>query len=479
MSPAEPGVPAGGPRLRTGLLARLLLPLLALLVLDTAAGWWTAGKLADQAYDRALHEVAREVALHVHAGPGGPRLDLSPAAARALADDQEDRLAFRVWDAQGRALGGDERLPLPDPLPPNGTPRFADTLLDGEPMRSATVRLPYGEGAAAGDGTGGQVLVQVAETLGKRQRLARDITASLLAAQLLLVAIAGLAVWWAVGRGLRPLEALGRAVARRSHADLAPLELAGVPQEVRPLVLEVNGLMERLGGALEAQHRFVADAAHQLKTPVAGLKAQIEVALGEADPARVRHGLAQLYVSAERLSRLVQQLLALARNEPQASAALRLQQLDLHAFTLEICMEWVPQALRRSIDLGFEPEAEGPLPIDADPDRLRDLLNNLIDNAVLYSHEGGRVTVRVGRAGAERVLAISDDGPTIPPEERQRVFERFHRLLGGRADGSGLGLAIVSEIASLHGARITLEEDRDGTGNTFAVHFPPPEAAGA
>ncbi len=461
---------AGAPRLRTGLLVRLLVPLSVLLVLDTAAGWWTAGKLADQAYDRALHEIAREVALHVHAGPGGPRLDLSPAAARALAADQEDRLAFRVWDVQGRALGGDARLALPAQLPANGAPRFADAQLDGEAMRTATARLPVGE-----DGAGGQVLVQVAETLGKRQRLARDITASLLAAQLLLVAIAGLAVWWAVGRGLRPLEALGRAVARRSPADLAPLELAGVPHEVRPLAQEVNLLMERLGSALDAQHRFVADAAHQLKTPVAGLKAQIELALGEGDPARVRHSLAQLYVSAERLSRLVQQLLALARNEPQAITGLRLQRLDLQASALEVCMEWVPQALRRSIDLGFEPEDEGPLPIDADPDRLRDLLNNLIDNAVLYSREGGRVTVRVGRAGGERVLAISDDGPTIPPEERQRVFERFHRLLGGRADGSGLGLAIVSEIASLHGARITLEEDRDGTGNTFAVHFPPPE----
>jgi two-component system sensor histidine kinase TctE len=248
-----------------------------------------------------------------------------------------------------------------------------------------------------------------------------------------------------------------------------------VPQEVRPVVEEVNALMARLGSALEAQNRFVADAAHQLKTPVAGLKAQIEVALGEPDPQRVRHSLAQLYVSAERLSRMVQQLLALARNEPEAAPAVQLQALDLHAFALEISMEWAPQALDRSIDLGFE-GTDGPVMIDADPDRLRDLLNNLIDNAVRYSREGGRVTVRVEAPGDERRLSISDDGPTIPPEERTRVFERFHRLLGGVADGSGLGLAIVSGIAALHGARITLVEDVDGTGNTFTVHFPPPEA---
>lgn len=456
------------PRLRSRLLAWLLGPLLALLLADTLAGWWTAGRLADQAYDRALHELAREVALHVRPGPEGLQLELTDAAQRALQSDQEDALAWRVWTQDGRALGGDPRL-VQVAVGTGLAPRFFDARLDGESVRQVVVRLPV-ESAA-----GQRVQVQVAETLAKRQRLTRDIVASLVAAQLALVALAGVLVWWSVGRGLLPLEALGRALSRRSSTDLAPLPLAGVPQEVRPLAQEINALMERLGSALDVQNRFVADAAHQLKTPVAGLKAQIEVALGEGDPARVRHALSQLYVSAERLSRLVQQLLALARNEPQAAAAVRLQALDLHAFALDICMEWVPQALQRSIDLGFECDEEEPLPIDADPDRLRDLLDNLLDNAVRYSQEGGRVTVRVSRDGDERVLAISDDGPTIPPQERQRVFERFHRLLGGRADGSGLGLAIVSEIASLHGARITLEEDRDGTGNTFSVHFPPAE----
>jgi two-component system sensor histidine kinase TctE len=302
--------------------------------------------------------------------------------------------------------------------------------------------------------------------------------ASIVAAQLVLIAMACVAVYWGVARGLRPLQALGGALARRSHQDLSPLDAERAPQEVRPLVDEVNALMLRLGATLDAQNRFVADAAHQLKTPVAGLKAQIELALGEDDPARVRHSLAQLYVSAERLSRIVQQLLALARNEPGAAAAVRLQEVDLEAFALEISMEWAPQALGRNIDLGFEGHGQ-PLVIDADPDRLRDLINNLIDNAVRYSQEGGRVTVAVATAGADRTLSISDDGPTIPPEERQRVFERFHRLLGGRAEGSGLGLAIVSEIAALHGARITLQDDPDGTGNTFTIHFPPPETAAA
>jgi two-component system sensor histidine kinase TctE len=248
-----------------------------------------------------------------------------------------------------------------------------------------------------------------------------------------------------------------------------------VPGEVRPLVDEVNDLMARLGRTFDFQNRFVADAAHQLKTPVSGLKAQIELAMRESDPERVRHSLAQLYISADRLSRLVRQLLSLARNEPGALDSMQLQPLDLNAFALEVSMDWVPEAIKRQIDLGFEGH-EQPLMIDADRDRLRELINNLIDNAIRYSQANGRVTVRLapgdGDAGAGHCrLSISDDGPSIPVEERARIFERFHRLLGTQEDGSGLGLAIVSEIATLHSARITLEEDTDGVGNTFSVIF--------
>jgi two-component system sensor histidine kinase TctE len=261
-------------------------------------------------------------------------------------------------------------------------------------------------------------------------------------------------------------------VSDRSHLDLSPIDVHDVPGEVRPLVDEVNQLMSRLGRTFDFQNRFVTDAAHQLKTPVSGLKAQIELALRETDLERVRHSLAQLYISADRLSRLVRQLLSLARNEPGALGSMQLQPLDLNAYALEVTMEWVPQALQRSIDLGFE-GAEQTLMIGADRDRLRDLINNLIDNAIRYSQANGSVTVRVRLANTGQCqLAISDDGPSIPVQERQRIFERFHRLLGTQEDGSGLGLAIVSEIATLHGARITLEEDSDGIGNTFSVFFP-------
>lgn len=457
------------PRLQRKLLAWLLGPLAVLLVLDTAAAYWTSLHFANLAHDRPLLDIGREIALHVRQNGVGAHLELAPQAEAVLLGDAEDRLSYRVAADDGQFLGGATRLPPPPrPVRPGSPPVFYAATVDGGPVRVVAAWMPV-EGAVPPR----QVYVQVAETLNKRIRLIWEMVASAVLPQLLVIAAAAALVWLGVSRGLAPLRRLRRAVSDRSHVDLSPVAVDGVPGEVRPLVDEVNALMQRLGQTLDFQNRFVADAAHQLKTPVSGLKAQIELALREEDPARVRHSLAQLYLSADRLSRLVRQLLALARNEPGAVAAVQLRPLDLDAFALEASMEWVPLALKARVDLGFE-GAGTPLWIEADAERLRELVNNLVDNAVRYSRAGGRVTVGVGAAGTGEVrLFVNDDGPRIPVEERQRIFERFHRLLGTDADGSGLGLAIVSEIAALHGARITLEEDAsDGVGNTFSVFFP-------
>ncbi|MET3918958.1 two-component system sensor histidine kinase TctE [Variovorax sp. OAS795] len=455
------------PRLRRKLLAWLLGPLVVLLVLDTGAAYWNSLRFSDLAYDRALYEIGREIVLHVKLEGSRPRLDLSEAASNILLLDQEDLLFYRVVAEDGTMLGGDAEMPPPQRAAPAGTPRVYRDTVRGQPVRMLVAWMPVGAVAATP-----KVMVQVAETLHKRTRLAWEMVANVVVPQLLLIVMATAVVWFGVSRGLEPLKRLRRAVSDRSHLDLSPIDMHDVPGEVRPLVDEVNELMARLGRTFDFQSRFVADAAHQLKTPVSGLKAQIELALRENDPERVRHSLAQLYISADRLSRLVRQLLSLARNEPGALDAMQLQPLDLNAYALEVSMDWVPQALKRDIDLGFE-GVEHPLVINADRDRLRELINNLIDNAIRYSQPSGRVTVRVSQSEGDHCrLAISDDGPSVPVEERARIFERFHRLLGTQEDGSGLGLAIVSEIATLHGARITLEEDIDGVGNTFSVFFP-------
>jgi two-component system sensor histidine kinase TctE len=317
-------------------------------------------------------------------------------------------------------------------------------------------------------------VVRIAETEVKRRVLAREILLSVLVPQVLLIAIVGMVVWMGVVHGLAPLRKVQLAVASRSPYDRSPVPLTDVPGELRPLLLSMNDLLERLDKVMTAQNRFIADAAHQLKTPVAALQAQLEVAARESDPQRLRASLNVLGAGLERVSRLVSQLLALARNEPEAAAAVNMKAVDLNALALAATSAWVPKALERNIDLGFDGCADS-VWIRADAERLQELLDNLLDNAIRYTRDEGQVTVRVVAAPAPTV-SVSDDGPAIPPEERQRVFERFHRLLGTPGEGSGLGLAIADEIARIHGATIQLAADSDGSGNMFSVLFPPPNA---
>ena len=387
-----------------------------------------------------------------------PTFELEKDAERTLLLDQYDEVHYVVRNGDGMRIGGDADIPPPER--PRSDPVFYDSMLTGVPIR--VVQL-----SAAG--TGAAVNVAVAETRVKRHGLVNAIMLGVILPQLLLIVIAGVALWAGVARGLAPLSRLQQAVAARSHLDLSPVSVPEVPGEVHPLILAINDLMARLDEILSYQSRFIADAAHQLRTPVAGLKAHVEVALREDDPAQAKQSIAHLYTGVERMSRLVAQLLSLARNEPTTVSRLELGPLDLSKLAFDVTMEWVPEAYRKNVDLGFE-GVEPHAMIRGDPARLTELINNLLDNAIRYSRDSGRVTVRVSRHPPR--VSVSDDGPLIPVAERERIFERFHRLLGSHSDGSGLGLAIVQEIAKLHDAKITLAEDVDGLGNTFTVTFP-------
>ena len=450
------------PLLRTQLLTWLLVPLFVLLTADTLVSYWVALNFSQRAHDRTLVEVAREVSLHLRGTNGSLTLDMPPEARRVLLVDPVDRLHFEVTSLNGRRIDG-EALP---PARGNAAEVFYDAEFEGEPVRIVELRLsPDPAGGRAG------AVVRVAETKIKRKELANEILLSVVLPQVLLILIACVVVWVGVVRGLSPLQRLQRAVASRSGRDRSPVAVDNVPGEVSPLLHSINELLLRLDHVLTLQSRFVSDAAHQLKTPMASLKTQFEVAMRETDPQRMRDALQEIHPRLDRLSRLVSQLLSLARNEPDAVSAVTLAPLDLDALVLDVTTDWVPEALKKHIDLGFEGAGQ-PVRVMGDPVRLRELLDNLLDNAVRYSRDGGRITVRV--AATPPTVDVNDDGPGIPPEERARVFERFHRLLGSGQDGSGLGLAIAQEIAHLHGGEITLREDStDGIGNTFSVLLPP------
>lgn len=460
------------PLLQRKLLVWLLVPLSLLFLAGGVAGYFIAEDLSNDVYDRELLEIANELSIHLEIRNGAPVLDLSPSAERILLLDQYDRISYRISTTEGRTVAGDGTLRYPDgPLGGLTHPRYYRTELHGKPVSTVIARVPLKDGPGQR-----QILVQVAETQVKRGALADKILLSIVLPQFLLILLAAVVVWVGVAQGLSPLRRLRQAVEDRSHLDLSPIIERDVPGEVKPLLQAINELMLRLDEVLGVQNRFIADAAHQLRTPVAGLKANIEVALRETDPAVIKQLLAQVYLSVERLSRLVSQLLSLARNEPTSIRAANLLLLDLNKLIFNATMEWVPEAYRKGIDLGFE-GPEHPVMIEGDAVRLGELVNNLLDNAIRYTPGGGRVTARILEK-PKPGLSISDDGPRIPPEERERIFERFHRLLGSDADGSGLGLAIVREIASIHRAEVRLTDDADGLGNRFTVTFPPIEPNG-
>jgi two-component system sensor histidine kinase TctE len=289
--------------------------------------------------------------------------------------------------------------------------------------------------------------------------------------QLLLIVLAGFMLWFAVGRGLAPLETLRREVENRSHRDLSALPVEETPQEVKPLISAMNELLDRLSLALAAQQRFIADAAHQLRTPIAGLKTQTELAMRQTPPGEAQVTLRQLRSATEQTTHLVNQLLSLARAEPPAGRVHTSDRVDLEALARGATTDWVPRALDRNVDLGFDADSERAY-VEGDPFLLREMLNNLLDNAIRYTQPGGQVTVRVSRMHESPVLTVEDNGPGIPDTERGRVFERFYRVLGTGTDGCGLGLAIVREIAQSHGAQVELTTSSGGHGTTARVVFP-------
>jgi len=450
--------------LRTQLLKWLAAALVLVFIADTTASYWMAQSLAGRAYDRALVEMARDVSLHLRRVDGEVRLDLPPSALAVLFNDPADRIFHEVTTLDGRRIAG-SALPRASIATAPATEMLYDGVHDGLPLRvvQLTVTSERETGSPA-------AIVRIAETRSRRTGLANEMLLSMVVPQILLIAMAAAVVWVGVVLGLRPLEAVRTSVLTRSPQDLSRVPLAGVPGEVRPLLVAINDLLERLDRVLTVQRRFVADAAHQLKTPVAALLAQIELAVREKDPARTREQLQSINTGLERLARLMSQLLSLARNEPEGANVVSLRPIDLASVALDAASAWVPEALKRRIDLGFE-GGDAVVTVKGDAIRLRELLDNLLDNAVRYSNEGGRVTVRVD-SEPRPAVHIADDGPTIVDEDRERIFERFHRVLGSPGDGSGLGLAIAQEIAQAHAAQIVLSPDSgDGVGNVFSVVF--------
>ena len=457
----------------------MLTPLLLLWPISLVLTWLVAQGIASRPFDRGLEYNVQALAQLVRHDQQRVLFNLPQPAREILRADDADLIYYQVLGARGEFVSGERDFPVPpdDEKPVSGEVRLRDDEIRGAAVRVAYlwvwVDLPNAK----------PVLVQVAETLEKRSVLAAEIIKGVMLPQFVILPLAVLLVWLALARGIQPLNQLEERIRRRKPDDLSPLDDRVVPIEVAPLVSSINDLLMRLKDSIATQKRFLADAAHQLKTPLAGLRMQADLAQREDSSAEeLKQSLKHIGRASIRATHTVNQLLALARAE-SGGAVIARQPCDLVALVMDVIQDSLPRAMDRHIDLGYEGLELGSagVMLEANPTLLKELIRNLIDNAINYTPSSqaspGVVTARVlaDRFGQVALLQVEDSGPGIPEAERDLVFQPFYRALGTEADGSGLGLPIVLQIAQQHGATVILEDAQPGRqppGAKFTVRFP-------
>ncbi len=456
----------------------MLTPLLLLWPVSLVLTWLVAQGIAGKPFDRALEYNARAMAQLIAVRRSQAEFSLPRPARELLRADDSDTVYYQVIGPRGEFLSGERALPAP-PVTEKieiDEVRIRDDVVKGFDVKVAYlwVNLPSSGGHPA--------LVQVAETLEKRSILATEIVKGVMLPQFVILPLAVLLVWLALVQAIKPLNQLEERIRARKPDDLSPIDALAVPVEVTPLVESVNDLLLRLTDSIATQKRFLADAAHQLKTPLAGLRMQADLAQREGASAEdLKHSLRQIGRASIRATHSVNQLLALARAESSGSAMPRAV-CDLAELCMSVVRDCVPRALDKHIDLGYE----GTLPgtpsctVMGNATLLKEMVRNLVDNAINYTpsslNKPGIITARVltDPFGRTLVLQVEDSGPGVPEAERELVFQPFYRALGTEADGSGLGLPIVLEIAQQHHAKVGLDDAQPGLtppGALFSVRF--------
>jgi len=472
---APPDEIATAPRPRSlfgEILDWMLAPLLLLWPMSIAVTYLVAKSIANGPFDRSLETDVYVLARQIQPVNGVATMLLPDSAREFLRADDIDTVYYQVVGPHGELVAGTRELPLPgeEDKPQPGVVEFRN-----ENLRGTAIRIAYTSAEVPGLTGQPYALVQVAETLGKRSRLANDIIKGVILPQFVILPLAIVLVWFGLSRGLAPLHALQQHIRQRRPDDLSPLEATQAPAEIAPLVTSFNELLTRLEQNMALQKRFIADAAHQMKTPLAGLRMQAELASRHAVSAEVQRSLEQIAASSEQAARLVTQLLAMARAENREAGQV-LERLDLGALARQVTQDWVLPALAKQMDLGFEGE-DVHADMQGNPVMLREMLSNLLDNAIRYTPTGGRITVRVRADARSTGIDIEDTGPGIPEHERAHVVERFYRILGRDGEGSGLGLAIVREIVSMHHGQMAIldhvfQDSPPRAGTLIRLTFP-------
>jgi two-component system sensor histidine kinase TctE len=456
----------------------MLTPLLLLWPVSLVLTWLVAQNIAGKPFDRALEYNVAALAQLIAVKNNRIQFSLPLPARELLRADDSDNVYYQVMGARGEFMSGERALPPPpaeEKIVP-GEIRLREDDLNGASIKVAYtwVKLALPDAQPA--------LVQVAETMEKRSVLATEIVKGVMLPQFVILPMAVLLVWLALVQAIKPLNQLEERIRARKPDDLSPIDAQAVPLEVAPLVYSVNDLLMRLKDSIATQKRFLADAAHQLKTPLAGLRMQADLAQREgASAEELKHSLRQIGRASIRATHTVNQLLALARAESNGAVMPRTA-CDLAELTMSVVRDCVPRAIEKHIDLGYEgiqPGDQGGQ-LTGNPTLIKELIRNLVDNALNYTPskpgQPGVITARVlvDPFGKTLVLQVEDSGPGVPLAERELIFQPFYRALGTEADGSGLGLPIVMEIAHQHNATVSMGDTSPGQvppGACFSVHF--------
>ncbi|NMG49738.1 HAMP domain-containing protein [Azoarcus communis] len=455
--------------LRRRVIAWLLPPLAILVGVNAWLSYRGALEAVNRAYDRSLTASIKAVAEQTHSIAGRVHIDIPYSAFEMFEDKAQERVYYAVIDTQGDLLTGYPDLPLPSALNDSGEVLIVDARYRGEPIRLGAMSKRLYDPALAG---GDAVYIVFAETTGSRTTLARDLFLDSLRRQLLLLGVGAVLIVLALGSAFRPLIELRDAIRKRGDEDLTPVPASNVPSEVGPLIDAINHHTERLSALLAARRRFLADAAHQIRTPLAVLTTQAEYGLRQTEPEEMLRTFASLLRSIRATRRLANEMLTMSRAEAVNGLMDERAPVDLTGMVKDVAMELVPLALNKGIDLAFEGPST-PVVVEGNAPMLREMVANLIDNAIRYSPDDAQVTAAVAVFGGEAVISVTDQGPGIPEAERENVFRRFYRILGqGDSDGSGLGLAIVREICWAHGGKVALRDAEEGRGLCVEIELP-------
>lgn len=452
------------PSLRRKLLLHLAGPLLAVLALGAVGGMFIARHVGYQVHDQWLLDSAMTLAAQVKSSGNQVRLDLPPTAMQMFEWDRYDRIYWEAWSArQGRLLSNLSLPPPPAPLLP-GKPQFYDADVAGQPVRVVAIAM------RAPAGVDDTVRILVAETMHKRDRVAAKIFSQWTPLQVIVLLLAGAFIWLAVTRNLGKVNTIAAHIGAYETDKLTPIaDTDKMPAEIAPLVSAINLLIAKLSAEQDTQKRFISNAAHQLRTPLATLQVQTQRVLRERDPVKHDQALDDVHRAVTRLHHVTQQLLTMMRSEQQSEKHLKLLPVDLAHLAREEVERWADSALSKQVDIGYDGPEHG-VTIDGDSHLLRELMANLLDNAIRYNRAGGTATLSLSSAPVR--IAVDDDGPGIPAPERELVLERFYRGANSElASGCGLGLPIAYEIAARHGAQLSIDVGPNQLGTRVLITF--------